>query len=63
MTVHAASGQSASGQAPAGARPGGGSSGCGSRAARAARPGSRDRADLLAVEEPLEIRIGGQPLA
>ena len=64
MTVHAASGQSASGQAASGrtARrriqrvrlpesPGG------------AGPEASDRADLLAVEEPLEIRIGGQPLA
>jgi FdhD protein len=27
-----------------------------------ARPGADPRADLLAVEEPLEIRVGGQPL-
>ncbi len=28
-----------------------------------ARPAADPRADLLAVEEPLEIRVGGQPLA
>ena len=30
---------------------------------RTSRPSRYPRADLLAVEEPLEIRVGGQPLA